>query len=91
MKCLMLLVHNMVVYFLVLIDQFVNMFQFLTYGFFNLLRLFSLIVWGFVLQSTDSVFPLALILMFIFVECKCKLFHTAYLISASVCSEIHTE
>jgi hypothetical protein len=35
--------------------------------------------------------PLLLILMFIFVDCKCKLCHTAYCISASVYSEIHIE
>jgi len=80
----------MIVYFLVLMDQFVNTFQFFNYGFFNVLRLFSLIVWGYV-RSTDSVFPLALILMFISVECKYKLFHTAYHSSASVCTDIQTE
>jgi len=29
--------------------------------------------------------------MFIFVDCKCKLFHTAYRVSSSIYSEIHIE
>ena len=71
-------------------DQVVNTFKFFISCFFSVLSLFNLIVRGFV-QFTDSVFPLLLILTFIFVDSKCKLFHTACPVSASVYSKIHIE